>query len=189
MRVVAGEAKGRRLKAPSGDRIRPTADRVKESLFEVIGERVRDARVLDLFAGTGNLGIEALSRGARSALFVDADRSAVRLIVQNLNRTRLEERAETWKSDARSALERLKKSGSRFDIVLLDPPYEYDSLESILSQLYRYRLLSPGGLLVIEHDRRTDLPQRTGSVQLCDRRRFGDTMISFYQQKPERAQP
>jgi len=184
MRVVAGEAKGCRLKAPSGDRIRPTADRVKEALFEIIGERICDARVLDLFAGTGNLGIEALSRGACSVLFVDADRSAVRLIGQNLIRTCLGERAETWKIDARSALERLKKSGHRFEIVLLDPPYGYGHTESILKRLCRNKLFSPKGLMVVEHDRRTDLPRRIDSLECCDQRRFGDTMISFYEVRP-----
>jgi 16S rRNA (guanine966-N2)-methyltransferase len=186
MRVVAGEAKGRRLKAPSGDRIRPTADRVKESLFEILGERIRNARVLDLFAGTGNLGIEALSRGARSVLFVDADRSAIRLINRNLLQTRLGERAETWKSDARSALDRLKKLGRRFEIVLLDPPYSYIHLQFILHQLCRYRLFSRNGMMVVEHDRRADLPERIDSLALCDQRRFGDTMISFYEEKPRR---
>ena len=184
MRVVAGEARGCRLKTPSGDRIRPTADRVKEALFEIIGERIRDARVLDLFAGTGNLGIEALSRGACSVLFVDADRSAVKLIGQNLTRTRLSERAETWKTEARLALDRLKKKGRRFEIVLLDPPYGYDRTESILKRLCRNKLFSPRGLMVIEHDRRTDLPERIDSLERCDRRRFGDTMVSFYVNRP-----
>jgi len=186
MRVVAGEAKGRRLKAPEGDRIRPTADRVKESLFEVIGERVRGARVLDLFAGTGNLGIEALSRGASSALFVDADRSAIRLIGQNLVRTRLGQRAETWRGDARAVLDRLARLGRRFEIVLLDPPYAAGYDEDILQRLSRSKILSPGSLTTIEHDRRTDLPERIDALGRCDQRRFGDTVISFYEQRPQR---
>ena len=189
MRVVAGQAKGCRLKTPSGERIRPTADRVKEALFEIIGERIRDARVLDLFAGTGNLGIEALSRGAGSVLFIDADRSAVRLIGQNLDRTHLGDRAETWKTDARSAIARLKRTESRFEIVLLDPPYGYGQTKSILRRLHREKLLSPRGLMVIEHDRRTDLPERIDSLERRDQRRFGDTMISFYEARPQRIEP
>jgi 16S rRNA (guanine966-N2)-methyltransferase len=189
MRVVAGEAKGCRLKTPSGDRIRPTADRVKEALFEIVGERIRDARVLDLFAGTGNLGIEALSRGADSVLFVDTDRSAVRLIEQNLARTHLGGRAETWKTDARSAIARLKRTGRRFEIMLLDPPYGYGHTESILRRLGQHKLLLPRGLMVVEHDRRTDFPERIDSLERRDQRRFGDTMISFYEAAPRRIQP
>ena len=189
MRVVSGEAKGRRLKTPGGDRIRPTADRVKESLFEIIGERIRDARVLDLFAGTGNLGIEALSRGARSVLFVDADRAAIRLIGQNLTLTRLDDRAETWRSDARAALGKLAGSGRCFDIVLLDPPYGTGYEEPVLRRLSRSEILPPGSLTVIEHDRRIDLAERIDSLERFDQRRFGDTMLSFYRQSPEKARP
>jgi len=187
MRVVAGEARGCRLKTPTGDRIRPTADRVKESLFEIIGERIRNARVLDLFAGTGNLGIEALSRGARCALFVDTSRSAVRLIGQNLIRTHLGERAEIWKSDCESALGRLEKMNRRFEIVLLDPPYGYDRAASLLKQLCLGKLLSLGGLMAVEHDRRSNLPEHIGSLERSDQRRFGDTMLSFYQHQQKKA--
>jgi 16S rRNA (guanine(966)-N(2))-methyltransferase RsmD len=189
MRVVSGEAKGRRLKTPRGDRIRPTADRVKESLFEIIGQRIRDARVLDLFAGTGNLGIEALSRGARSVLFVDADRTAILLVGQNLTLTRLGDRAETWKSDAHSALGKLAGSGRRFEVVLLDPPYGSGYEEPVLRRLSRSEILSPGGLTVIEHDRRIDLPERIDSLERLDQRRFGDTVLSFYRQSPGKARP
>jgi 16S rRNA (guanine966-N2)-methyltransferase len=183
MRVVSGVAKGRRLKAPSGGRIRPTADRVKETLFDIIGERVLNARVLDLFAGTGSLGIEALSRGARFVLFVDAAREAVKLIGDNLVRTAMEERAETWRSDALAAVARLKKEGRHFDIVLLDPPYGYDHIGGILRQLQQANLFSRRSLMVVEHHKRTEIPNRVDSMERIDQRRFGDTMISFYQEK------
>jgi len=182
MRVISGEAKGRRLKAPTGDRIRPTADRVKETLFDILGERVQNARVLDLFAGTGSLGIEALSRGARSVLFVDEAGEAIRLISDNLERTEMGSRAEVWRSNALSALARLKKLGRQFEIVLLDPPYGYGHIESIMRRLRRVRLSSRRGLIVIEHDKRTELPERFGSMQRLDQRRFGDTTVSFYEE-------
>ncbi len=182
MRVISGEAKGRRLKAPTGDRIRPTADRVKETLFDILEERVRNARVLDLFAGTGSLGIEALSRGARSVLFVDAAGEAVRLISDNLERTEMGSRAEVWKSKALSAIARLKKLGYQFAIVLLDPPYGYacGQIETLLRRICLADILSRRGLIVIEHDKRTELPDRFGSMERLDQRRFGDTMVSFY---------
>jgi 16S rRNA (guanine(966)-N(2))-methyltransferase RsmD len=189
MRVVSGEAKGRRLKTPGGDRIRPTADRVKESMFEIIAGRIPDARVLDLFAGTGNLGIEALSRGARSGLFVDADRSAVKLIRENLARTRLDRRAEIWKSDARAALDRLRRLERRFDIVLLDPPYGSGYQEIILKMLDCNGILLSRGVIAVEHDRRSGLPQAVGSLERFDLRCFGDTVLSFYEESRRKVSP
>jgi 16S rRNA (guanine(966)-N(2))-methyltransferase RsmD len=181
MRVVSGEAKGRRLKSPVKECIRPTADRVKETLFDIIGDRIREARVLDLFAGTGSLGIEALSRGARSILFVDVAKQAIRLISDNLIRTDLQERAEIWRTDALRAIARLGKKGRRFEIALLDPPYEYGHIERIMRRYQQADLSTPESMIVVEHHKKTVLPDGVESMYRFLEKRFGDTVLSFYQ--------
>lgn len=170
MRVVAGEYRGRRLFAPPG--ARPTADRVKEALFSILGERVPGARVLDLFAGSGALGIEALSRGAAEATFVDDEPHAIDAIRRN------HEGAETVRRSAAGFLKTARADGRQYDLVFLDPPYR-------LAERYGRELseplaavLAPGGLAISESDRRTplDLPD----LALTDERRYGDTLIRLH---------
>lgn len=148
MRIITGTARGARLKAPKGIDTRPTADRVKESLFNILGERVRDAQVLDLFAGTGGLGLEALSRGAAGAVFVD--RETIPLIRENAAHTHLLAHARFLRQDVFSALLRLEAAGERFDFVFCDPPYEKGLWQRVLSALDGSPLLPPGALLMVE---------------------------------------
>jgi 16S rRNA (guanine966-N2)-methyltransferase len=171
MRIIAGAYKGRRLKTPRG--ARPTADRVREALFSILGDRVDGARVLDLFAGSGALGIEALSRGAAEATFVDADADASRTIATNL------EGATTVTRDARAFLRTARADGRQYDLVFLDPPYRLGPrLGRELSE-HVAAVLAPGGTAISESDRRAplDLPD----LALADERRYGDTLIRFHE--------
>ena len=149
MRIITGTARGCRLKTPKGEATRPTADRIKESLFNILGRRVEAAHVLDLFAGTGALGLEALSRGAASALFVD-ERTAS-LIEENAAKTRLLECAEVVRADVLRLLTRLGGAGRSFDLIFCDPPYRQGLWEKVLSSVDREGLLAPDGCMIVEH--------------------------------------
>lgn len=175
MRVIAGEWGGRRLQAPPGDATRPTSDRVREALFSVLGERVAGARVLDLFAGSGALGIEALSRGAATATFVDSAPAALKALNTNLEALGAE--AEVRRQDARRFLAGASAEERQYDLVLLDPPYRLagrlgGELSAILPAV-----LAPGGLVIAESDRREPLDL---DLPLLDERRYGDTLIRIH---------
>ena len=157
MRVITGRARGVVLKTPNGMTTRPTADRVKEALFSIIQFDVPTARVLDLFGGTGQLGIEALSRDAKSAVFVDANREACALIRENLKRTKLETEARVVCSDYASYL---RSCNEMYDIIFLDPPYSETFLENSLKLISEIDILQSGGIIVTERP--------AGKELLCD---------------------
>ena len=148
MRVISGKARGVVLKTPNGDLTRPTADRVKEAMFSILQFDLPGAAVLDLFGGTGQLGIEALSRGAKRAVFVDQREDACKLIRENLRRTKLEDFARILRSDYASYL---KSSTESFQIILLDPPYAQDFLENSLKIITEIDILQSGGIIVAEY--------------------------------------
>ncbi len=185
MRVISGEAKGRRLKTPADGFIRPTADRAKETLFDIIGAEVPGAMVLDLFAGTGNLGIEALSRGARAVFFVDSDRRAVAVIRKNLDLVNGSARSTVWQADAFSSLARLQRMRRRFNLVFCDPPYDQRLAERSLEALVRRKLVAEHGMVIMEHHRKEVLPPRVADLMMTDQRRFGDSLLTFFRQKAE----
>jgi 16S rRNA (guanine966-N2)-methyltransferase len=175
MRVIAGMYGGRRLSAPSGSATRPTSDRVREALFSILGARVPGARVLDLFAGSGALGIEALSRGAASATFVDDAPPAVKAIRGNLDA--LGASAEIRRVDALRYLGTASAGGAQYDLLFLDPPYRHaERLASRLSEALP-AVLAPGAVAVAESDRRAPLAL---DLPLHDERRYGDTLIRIY---------
>jgi 16S rRNA (guanine966-N2)-methyltransferase len=175
MRVIAGQWGGRRLQAPAGAATRPTSDRVREALFSILGERVADARVLDLFAGSGALGIEALSRGAAEATFVDSSPAAVRAVRANLEALGAE--AEVRRADAPVFLRGASGAGRHYDLVFLDPPYRLaERLGRELSEALT-AVLAPGGLAVSESDRRSVLDL---DLTPTDERRYGDTVIRIH---------
>ena len=155
MRVITGKARGVVLKTPDGMLTRPTADRVKEALFSIIQFDIPTARILDLFGGTGQLGIEALSRGAKSAVFVDEREDACKLIRENLKRTRLSEDARVVRSDY---LVFLRSTTEKFDIIFLDPPYAEVFLEKALKMITEIDILQSGGIIVTERPLGKDLP-------------------------------
>ena len=177
MRVVAGELGGRRLRSPRGTITRPTADMVREALFEILGESVEGTHVLDLFAGSGALGIEALSRGAAKVTFVENDRRAADVVEANLRDLGVRERAELVRSDAMRLLRGAPSRGHLYDLALLDPPYaDAARLGARLSELLP-PVLAPGATVVSESDHRQPLDL---DLPLKDERRYGDTLIRIH---------
>ena len=164
---------------PRDQSLRPTSDRVKESIFNILQDDMEGKVVLDLFAGTGNLGIEALSRGARRAIFVEKGRQALRLIQRNLAQVGLEERSEILPRDANRAIGILKQRGECFDLILMDPPYEKGLIQNTLMKLNFNPIYHTDSILVIEHNRREPLPPVLHGWNLVRQRRIGDTLISI----------
>lgn len=181
LRVITGTAKGRRLKAPKGLNTRPTSDRTKESLFNIIGDRVADTLFLDLFAGTGAIGIEALSRGAARAVFVEKSLRAIKIIRENLELTGLAGQAEVMCRDVDSALSLLAGGELRFGIVFLDPPYLKNLVHKTLFSLNQIDIIAPGGMVITESSKLDSLPKKEGRLELSRQEKYGDTIISFYQ--------
>lgn len=177
MRVITGKARGVQLKTPEGMLTRPTTDRVKEALFSVIHFDLPGARVLDLFGGTGQLGIEALSRGAKSAVFVDQREDACRLIRENLKRTKLEADAKVVRSDY---LDYLKRCRETFDIILLDPPYAEVFLENALKCITEIDILQSGGIIVAERPADKELPFEFEGYSRSKDYKYGKTLITLY---------
>lgn len=179
MRIISGTSKGRKLVTPRSQSLRPTSDRVKESIFNILQDDIVGKVVLDLFAGTGNLGIEALSRGAKKTIFVEKGRQALRLIQRNLTQFGLEEQSEILPKDANRAIGILKQRGESFDLILMDPPYEKGLIQKTLMKLNSYPIYHKDSILVIEHDRREPLSTVMDGWNLIRQRRIGDTLISF----------
>ena len=177
MRVITGKARGVQLKTPDGMLTRPTTDRVKEALFSVIQFDIPGARVLDLFGGTGQLGIEALSRGAKSAVFVDAREDACKLIRENLKRTRLQEDARVVRSDY---LDYLSRCREQYDIIFLDPPYAEVFLENSLNRITEIDILHSGGIIVAERPLGKELPWDYPGYTRSRDYQYGKILLTFY---------
>jgi 16S rRNA (guanine(966)-N(2))-methyltransferase RsmD len=180
MRIIAGSARSRRLKAPSGAATRPTADRVREAIFNILGPPPADTAVLDLFAGSGAMAFEALSRGAARAVAVDAAPAPIQCVRDNARSLDMLDRIEIIAAPALRALDRLAAANRRFDWVFVDPPYRSHQADAALSRLGRGDLLSDVAVVVVEHDRRTRAGDANGVLDLRDRRSYGDTEVSFY---------
>jgi len=179
VRVIGGRLKGRRLTAPAGMATRPTADRIRESLFNILAGSVQATRVLDLFAGTGALGIEALSRGAASAVFVDQAKVALAALRGNLHALELEDRTRVCRWNILKNLNCLTSQQPGFDLVFMDPPYETHAVAPALASLVACGALGPGARIVIEHSAREPLVQPMTGLILTDQRQFGKTLVSF----------
>ena len=177
MRVITGKARGVQLKTPNGMQTRPTTDRVKEAMFSIIQFDLPGKRVLDLFGGTGQLGIEALSRGAKSAVFVDACDSACRLIHENLRRTRMEPEGKVVRSDYLTYLERCRE---KFDIIFLDPPYAEVFLENALKRITEIDILQSGGIIVAERPVGKDLSMTFPGFTRSKDYKYGNTLLTIY---------
>jgi len=180
MRVIAGQAKGRPLKSVPGDTTRPTTDKVKEALFSMIGPYFDGERVLDLFAGTGGLGIEALSRGAGSAVFVDANARSVEVVRRNLETVGMSERAEVYRNDAVRAIKALGRKGAPFDLIFLDPPYAMEAADRLLGELAERGLAADGAVAVLEHAASRTYPERFSGYGLIKRAVYGEAALSIY---------
>jgi 16S rRNA (guanine966-N2)-methyltransferase len=180
VRVISGTAKGRTLKAVPGNGTRPTTDKVKEAIFSMIGPYFDGGAVLDLFAGTGALGIEALSRGMERAVFVDGDKRSIEIVAHNLKVTRLEELAEVYRNDALRALKAMAKRDVRFRLVFLDPPYKLRTIETLISTLHTLNLLESEATIVVEHEADYECEERIGRAVRIRRVNYGDTAVSIY---------
>ncbi|NNL67889.1 MAG: 16S rRNA (guanine(966)-N(2))-methyltransferase RsmD [Myxococcales bacterium] len=180
LRVTGGQLGGRKLRVPKGDRVRPTSDRVREAVFARIGD-LSGARVLDAFAGSGALAIEALSRGAREAVLVERAQAVLAVLRDNVAQLALESSTRIVRGDARRVLERLAKAGERFDWIFLDPPYGADFLPEILT--HARALLPEGGRIVLEASKRDPLPSHPG-LAILDDRQYGDTRITRLGREP-----
>ena len=179
MRIIAGEMRSRRLKAPEGMDTRPTADRVKEALFSILGSKVYGARALDLYGGSGALALEALSRGAESAVIVDVSPRACAVIQENVEALNCQGRAMLLRMKDTAALTALEKRGDAFDLIFLDPPYRM-STGPVCQAILQAGLLKPEGTLIIEHSRETP-PDIAPPLALLTRREYGVTGLSLYQ--------
>jgi 16S rRNA (guanine(966)-N(2))-methyltransferase RsmD len=183
MRVIAGRLRGRRVDAPKGSDTRPTYDRVRESVFAIIGPAVEGAAVLDLFAGSGVLSIESISRGARAAVLVEADPGAVAVIERNVEKLGVAPSCTVRRGDALKLLERGALGGA-FGLVFVDPPYRSGLHAVVLGLLGEPDRLPDGALVVVEHEARDDLPESVRSLTLVRRERYGSTAVSFYEARP-----
>jgi len=183
LHIIAGHARGMRLQTPRGSRTRPTSGRVRTSLFSILGGVVHDAAVVDLFAGSGALGLEALSRGAASCCFVESARLALKALEENIGRLHVEEETNILRCDAFQSLPQLAEAGP-FDLILLDPPYpllrrDMSGFLAFIEELAGPTLLAPDGIIVVQHGADTPLPDTVGPLEATDRRDYGDTAVTF----------
>lgn len=181
MRIIAGDFKGRPLSAVPGKGTRPTTDKVRESIFNMIGPYFEGGTVLDLYAGTGGLGIESLSRGMDKAIFIDIDPKAITVIKENVSSFRLDHQVEIYRTDSNRALKALNKRGLQFDLVFLDPPYAKQKIAEEIQLLQDYHLLMPDASIVAEHDAEVDLPEEIGRYAKVRFVTYGDTTVSIYE--------
>jgi 16S rRNA (guanine(966)-N(2))-methyltransferase RsmD len=179
MRVISGEARGVRLLTPDGRETRPTTDRVKEGMFNALQFDIEGRTVLDLFAGSGQLAIEALSRGAKQAVLVDASQNAIKLLRENVKRARVEDRAEIVRSDYVSYLQSCRR---KFDIVFLDPPYAEKFLENSLRMISEIDILSDGGIIVCERPTEKQLVCDFDGLMHSKDYRYGKTLVTIFRQ-------
>jgi 16S rRNA (guanine966-N2)-methyltransferase len=183
MKVTGGSERGRQLKTTSGTSVRPTSDKVKQALFNILGERVGGAVFLDLFAGAGGIGIEALSRGAERVTFVDVSHDSLRVVMQNIEELGLGNRSEVVLLQAELFL---KKPSGPYDIVFLDPPYA-DNMRPLLELLAGAGVLMPDSIVITEHFKKQSSPGNAGCLTLYREARYGDTVLAFYKKTDREA--
>lgn len=182
MRIIAGDLKGRQLKTLPGKNTRPTTDKVREAVFQVIGPFFQDGNVLDLFAGSGGLGIEAISRGIRHGVFVDKNPKAIHTIHENLVSMEIDDKAEVFRADAFRAIVAAAKRDLKFDLILLDPPYGTIDYEKFLNEFFKLELIKPNGIIYCEHDIGERLPAAHAHFQVIKQASYGRTIgITIYQ--------
>lgn len=182
MRIITGEYKGRRLESPVGYDIRPTSDKVKESIFNLLMHDLWQSVCVDLFAGTGNLGLEALSRGAKKCYFCDNSRDSIKLIKMNIEKCKAEEKSKVIIGNYMKCLERMKEQA---DIFFVDPPYRDGLYEKCLGAIDELDLLSDKGIIVAEHDKTVKLPERIGGLEKYKERNYGKIFVSLYRKYTE----
>ncbi|WP_048602540.1 16S rRNA (guanine(966)-N(2))-methyltransferase RsmD [Rubeoparvulum massiliense] len=185
MRIIAGTYKGRPLESVSGRSTRPTSDKVKGAIFNMLGPYFSAEKVLDLYAGTGALGLEALSRGALHITFIDQDAKAIQTIKKNIQALGVEKSCSVYRNDAQRALLFLVQQQVQFDLVFLDPPYQKQRIESDMAILWDHKLLSPFAVIVAEHDVGTTLQTNVAGLEIWKENTYGDTVVTIYRVKKE----
>jgi 16S rRNA (guanine966-N2)-methyltransferase len=177
LRIVAGELKGRKLVSPAGNQIRPTSDKVKEAVFSMLMQYTPDAVVLDLFSGTGSLGLEALSRGAKRVYFADSSKESVNLTKRNIEICKSVENTVCMHGDWSIVLRRLRE---KFDIIFLDPPYQEELIDRCIGDIRTLDLLKPKGIIVVEHGEKQIMPEGLHGFDRIKEKKYGDTYITIY---------
>ncbi len=183
MRIIGGEFRGRKIKQPTFKTVRPTKDRIREAVFNIIAAGVPGTSVLDVFAGSGAYGLEALSRGAKKAVFVEKDRRCAGMIRENAGLLGVEGRAKIITKDAFKAIGSFAEDNEKFDLVFCDPPFGKDMARKTLIMVNQYDILKPSGSLIIEHHRADGIPEAEGRISVYKQRTYGDISISFYRKK------
>ena len=185
MRIIGGTARGTKLYTLEGENTRPTLDRVKESLFNILNFKFIDACVLDLFAGSGAIGLESISRGAKEAILCDVSKDAYKVIVSNVNKTRTNEKVKVYNSDYEKCLNKLYGENYKFDIVFLDPPYESEYYKKSLDKIYEYELLAEDGIVILETDDKERIISEidTEKYYIYDERKYGRANLIFLNRK------
>lgn len=185
MRIIAGEAKGRKLLSPIGKNTRPTLDRVKESIFDIIQFKVYGSVVLDAFSGTGSLGLEAVSRGAKKCYLVDKSVDTFNILKKNIISLKFQDRCECVNKDSYEYLRLLSKKNIKFDIIFIDPPYSKEMIPPAIEIIYDKNLLLKSGIIVTKIDSREKLYTGFKNIKLYDHRKYGNTTICFYRIEEE----
>ncbi|MFV0516834.1 MAG: 16S rRNA (guanine(966)-N(2))-methyltransferase RsmD [Aminipila sp.] len=177
MRIIAGDLKGRRLATPIGDKVRPTSDKVKEAIFSMISDTYYDEVVIDLFAGTGNLGIEAISRGAKHCYFGDKSKESLSLIRENINTCKVQDQATILAGDFETVLKRIPQKAQ---IIFLDPPYKDNLMVNCIELIDQLDLLTEEGYIIAEHSLDEKLPEQIGKFEMIKEKRYGKIAVSIY---------
>ncbi|MFC1570523.1 16S rRNA (guanine(966)-N(2))-methyltransferase RsmD [Candidatus Omnitrophota bacterium] len=183
MRIIAGTNRGRKIKQPQLDTVRPTKDRVREAVFSMIADRIPEAEVLDIFSGSGAYGLEALSRGAKSCVFIEKDPECANILQENISILKEEEKSSNMTMDALEAVKSLGGEKAKFDLIFSDAPYTLNINKKLLIMIYQYDILKPTGMLVIEHSSQEELPAVEGDVSFYKQKTYGDTTISLFLRK------
>ena len=179
MKVISGILKGRKIEGYNIDGTRPTMDRVKESLFGIIQNNIKDSIVLDLFAGSGQLGIEAISNGAKQCYFIDNNKEVIKILNKNISNLNIKDKSIVILSDWKKALNNFRDKNIKFDLIFIDPPYDYDVSEKILNKVSEYNLLSESGLIILEHHN-LKLKDNYNNLSLYKEKKYGNKSVNIY---------
>ena len=188
LRVISGKARGLKLDSPKNQDVRPTTDRVKESLFNIINPYIRESNILDLFAGTGSLGIECLSRGAKNCVFVDKSKDSINIIKSNVKKARVENESTILNIDFKDAVKRLSSQNQKFDVIFMDPPYYENMFIECLKIIDELTLVYEDGIIVVEHDTKDLLDESIGNLVKSRDKKYGNTTLTFYKLEAQNEQ-
>ena len=183
MRVTSGYLKNRVILSRIGKETRPTLERLKEAIFSIIGDKIENAIFLDLYSGTGNISFEALSRGAKRSIMIEADKEALRVIIENVNKLGVEEKCRAYKNDVLRAIEILEKKNEKFDVIFMDPPYRENLTHKTLKKISEHNLLREDGIIICEHGKYEKLDTEIDKLLKYDEREYNKKIVTFYKLK------